>query len=128
MVKSEGWQKHTHMHRHKRIKHFITQHCCCDAQRCHTPSSDCVIAASSESMQEKAKYQSYLQDLAPLGVTVDVLTGMEHSQRHTVQQDHQHGRSLKPGGDFKLRKRTKMVRNDNSQRFLEVKDQACFSQ
>lgn len=44
----------------------------------------------------EAKKLSYLQDLAPLRVTVDVLTGMKHAQCHTVQQDHQHGRSLEP--------------------------------
>lgn len=48
--------------------------------------------------------KSYLQDLAPLRVAVDVLTGMKHAQSHAVQQDHQHGRSLEPRGEFELRK------------------------
>lgn len=49
----------------------------------------------------------HLQDPAPLGVADDVLTGMKHAQCHAVQQDHQHGRSLEPRGDEKLRKVTK---------------------
>lgn len=46
---------------------------------------------------------SYLQDLAALSVTVEVFAGMEHAQRHTVQQDDQHGRSLKPRMGWRLR-------------------------
>lgn len=48
--------------------------------------------------------ESYLQDLAPLRVAVDVLAGMEHAQCHAVQQDHEHGRSLKPRGGTRLRR------------------------
>lgn len=72
-------------------------------------------------MYDTAKNQSYLQNLAPLRVTVDVLTGMEHSQCHTVQQDHQHGRSLEPGGDLKLRKRTKMCRMTTAKGSYRIK-------
>lgn len=48
--------------------------------------------------------KSYLQDLAPLRVTVNVLTGMKHAECHAVQQDHQHGRSFEPRGDSRLRR------------------------
>lgn len=45
---------------------------------------------------DNKKRWSYLQNLASVRVAVDVLTGMKHAQGHTVQQDHQHGRSLEP--------------------------------
>ena len=54
----------------------------------------------------KSRNCSYLQDLAPLRVAVHVLTGMKHAQCHTVQQDHQHGRSLEPRGGQRLRNTT----------------------
>lgn len=37
-----------------------------------------------------------LQDAAPIWQTVDVLTRLEHSQGHTVEQDDQHGYVLEP--------------------------------
>lgn len=53
-----------------------------------------------------SRMNSYLENLAPLGVTIDVLAGMKHAQCHAVQQDHQHGRSLEPCGDLRLRRTT----------------------
>lgn len=61
---------------------------------------------SFESITYQIKKLSYLQDLAPLRVAVHVLTGMKHAQCHTVQQDHQHGRSLEPRGGQRLRNTT----------------------
>lgn len=38
----------------------------------------------------------YLQDPAARRVAGDVLAGVEHAQRHAVEQDHQHADPLKP--------------------------------
>lgn len=37
-----------------------------------------------------------LQDAAPLRLTGDVFAGLEHPQRHAVEQDDQHGHVLEP--------------------------------
>lgn len=43
------------------------------------------------------KVKAYLEDDTPLGLALDVLTGLEQAQGHTVQQDDQHAYMLEPG-------------------------------
>lgn len=59
---------------------------------------------------------------------------MKHAQCHTVQQDHQHGRSLEPCGEQQLRNATKAESNsshadDKSQKLAVTtsKEKKCIS-
>lgn len=44
----------------------------------------------------KAASEPYLEDPAARRVAGDVLAGVEHAQRHAVEQDHQHAHPLEP--------------------------------
>lgn len=48
----------------------------------------------------------YLEDAAARRVTGDVLAGVEHAQRHTVEQDHQHAHPLKPPAPHPVKEET----------------------
>lgn len=61
-------------------------------------ASDCRRLESTK-IGSKKRDAAYLQDLAVVGGTVDVLAGLVHAQSDTVEQDHHDADPLEPRAD-----------------------------
>lgn len=54
------------------------------------------VGGLSEAGQSGARSRPHLQDLAAVRQAVHVITRLVHTERHAVQQDHQHADAFKP--------------------------------
>lgn len=102
---------------------------CSWSQLCHSS----VLLAPHQpwaAVQLKAGAKPYLEDPAARRVAGDVLAGVEHAQRHAVEQDHQHAHPLEPPARRPVKEATDPdkhppVATTESERFWSLKQGAC---
>lgn len=63
-------------------------------------------SATAQSIPLPIGPRSYLEDAAARRVAGNVLAGVEHAQRHAVEQDHQHAHPLEPPAPHPVKEET----------------------